>query len=59
MAVPLKYLINFLRTLEMPFFFYLGFRLRTFTNHRTAEEGGGHFFNSSQPLPLASQTLIH
>ena len=29
------------------FFFYLGFLLRTFTNHRTAGEGGGHFFNSS------------
>ena len=41
------------------FFFYLGFLLRTFTNHRTAEEGGGHFFNSSLPLPTASQTLRH
>ena len=41
------------------FFFYLGFLLRTFTNHRTAEEGGGHFFNSSLPLPLASQTRRH
>ena len=39
------------------FFFYLGFLLRTFTNHRTAGEGGGHFFNSSLPLPSASQTL--
>ena len=29
------------------FFFYLGFLSRTFTNHRTAGEGGGHFFNSS------------
>ena len=33
------------------FFFYLGFLLRTFTNHRAAEEGGGYFFNSSLPLP--------
>ena len=41
------------------FFFYLGFLLRTFTNHRTAEEGGGHFFNSSLPLPPASQALRH
>ena len=32
---------------------------RTFTNHRTAGEGGGHFFNSSLPLPPASQTLRH
>ena len=30
-----------------------------FTNHRTAREGGGHFFNSSIPLPPASQTLRH
>ena len=38
-------------------FFYLGFLLRTFTNHRTVGEGVGHFFNSSLPLPPASQTL--
>ena len=41
------------------FFFYLGFLSWTFTNHRTAGEGGGHFFNSSLPLPPASQTLRH
>ena len=41
------------------FFFYLGFLSRTFTNHRTAGEGGGHFFNSSLPLPPASQTIRH
>ena len=41
------------------FFFYLGFLSRTFTNHRTAGEGGGHFFNFSLPLPPASQTLTH
>ena len=41
------------------FFFYLGFLPQPFTNHRTAREGGGHFFNSSLPLPLASQTLRH
>ena len=45
--------------LEIFFFFYLGFLLRTFTNHRTAGEGGGHFFNSSLPLPPASQTIGH
>ena len=39
------------------FFFYLGFLSRTFTNHWTAGEGRGHFFNSSLPLPPASQTL--
>ena len=41
------------------FFFYMGFFLRTFTNHRTAEEGGGHFFNSSLPLLPASQAFRH
>ena len=39
------------------FFFYLGFLSRTFTIHRTAGIGGGYFFNSSVPLPPASQTL--
>ena len=39
------------------FFFPSGFLSRTFTNHRTA--GEGHFFNSSQPLPPASQTCRH
>ena len=39
------------------FFFYLGFFSQTFTNHRTAGEGGEHFFNSSLPLPPSSQTL--
>ena len=41
------------------FFFYLGFLSRTFTKHRIAGEGGGHFFNSSLLLPPASQTLRH
>ena len=41
------------------FFFCLGFLSRTFTNHRTAGEGGGYFFNSSLPLPPVSQTLRH
>ena len=45
--------------LLLHFFFYLGFFSQTFTNHRTAGEGGGHFFNSSLPLPPASQTLRH
>ena len=43
----------------MHFFFYLVFLLRTFTNHRTAEERGGHFSDSLLPLPPASQTLRH
>ena len=41
------------------FFFYLGFLSRTFTIHGTAGEGGGYLFNSSLPLPPASQTLGH
>ena len=39
--------------------FCLAFLSRTFTNHRTTGEGGGHFINSSLPLPPASQTLKH
>ena len=41
------------------FFFYLGFLLRTFTNHQTTGEGGGHDFNSSLPLPPTSETIRH
>ena len=36
------------------FFFYLGFLSQLFTNHRTAGERRGNFFNSSLPLPPAS-----
>ena len=42
--------------------FFLKFSMWIFfhdTNHRTAEEGGGHFIKSSLPLPPASQTLRH
>ena len=39
------------------FFFLYGFSLRTLTNHRTAGEGEGYFFNSLLPLLPASQTL--
>ena len=53
----------FHRTTSIKFFFffcfYFGFLSRTLTNHRTVGEGGGHFFISSLPLPLASQTLRH
>ena len=41
------------------FFFYLGFVSRTFTIHGTGGEGGGYLFNSTLPLPPASQTLRH
>ena len=55
-AVFLKGGTGFMKAI---FFFYLGFLLRTFTNRRNAEEGGGYFFNSSLTLPPASQTLRH
>ena len=35
---------------------WLSFLSRTFTIHKTAVEGGGYLFNSSLPLPLASQS---
>ena len=41
------------------FFLYLGFLSRTFMIHGTAGEQGGYLFNSSLPLPPASQTLRH
>ena len=41
------------------FVFYLGFLSRTSTIQRTAGEGGGYFFNSSLPLPPASQAIRH
>ena len=41
-------------------FLYLGFLSHiTFTNHRSAGDGGGHFFNFSLQLPSTSQTLRH
>ena len=45
------------RKRKIVFFFYLRFVSSSFTNHRTAGEGGDHFINSSLPLPSASQTL--
>ena len=45
--------------LSTTFFFYWGFLSQPFTNHRTASEGGGHFFNSSLSLPPASQIFRH
>ena len=50
---------RFVFVFDVFFFFYVGFLSRTFTNHRTAGEGGGHFINSSVPLPPASQALRH
>ena len=40
------------------FLFSLSLLSRTFTNHRTAGEGGGYFYNSL-PLSPNSQTLRH
>ena len=50
-----------LKLIKKSFFFsfYLGFLSQPFTNHRTAGDEGGHFFNFSLPLPPASQTLRH
>ena len=39
--------------------FVLGFPSQIFSIHRTAKEGGRYLFNSSVPLPPASQTLRH
>ena len=41
------------------FFLFLDFFLRTFTNHWATGEGRGYFFNSSLPLPPASQAFRH
>ena len=40
------------------FFFYLGFLSQLFMKHRTVEEGGGDFVNSSLPLPPTSRVAI-
>ena len=48
-----------LTTIRQAFFFFVSFLSQTFTNHKTAGEEGWHFFNSSLPLPPASQTLRH
>ena len=53
------YLFIYLFVFIFIFFFYPGFLLQPFTNHRTARKWGGHFFDSSLPLPLALQTLSH
>ena len=55
-----KSLIGFIYIrIVLVYLLYLVFFSRTFTNHMTPGEGGGHFFNSSLPLPPASQTLRH
>ena len=51
--------VRILCLLTNDFFSIWDFLSRSFTNHRTTGEGGGHFFNSSLPLLPASQTLRH
>ena len=41
------------------FYFSQGFLSQTFTNRRTAGEGGGHVFNSSLPVAPALQKFSH
>ena len=53
----LGFILDFFVLFCFVFFYYLGFLPRTFTNYSTAGEGGGHSFNSSLPLPPASQIL--
>ena len=55
----LNKMTNYFKEQTFCFFFYLGFPSRTFTNHRTTGEEGGHLFNFSLPLPPAWQTLRH
>ena len=52
-----KIVPRFLIREDQDFFFFLGFLSRRFTIHRRAGEGGVYLFNSSLPLPPASQTL--
>ena len=54
-----------IKTFGVNLFSYLGFVSRTFTNHRTASEGGrvggwgGILLTTYLPLPPTSQTLRH
>ena len=44
--------------MKRAFNFYLGFLSQTFTIHRKSGDGREYLFNSSLPLPPASQTDI-
>ena len=52
-------IIPSLPPISLYFSFYADFFSRTFMNHRTAGEGGGHSLISSLPLPPASKILRH
>ena len=54
MSLPATRIFYF--TFNHLFFSIWIFLSQKLTNHRTAEEGGGYFFNSSIPLPPGSQT---
>ena len=57
------FIVKFERVFQLEiflgFFLFLGLLSRTVTIRKTAGEGGGYLFNSSLPLPPASQTLNH
>ena len=55
-SLPMEGFYEEINLQKKNFFFYLGFLLQPFTNHATVGEGGGYAFNSSLPLPSASQT---
>ena len=57
LGISTMYMYIIIMWLLRYYYFYLGFLSRIFTDHRTAVEGGWHFFNSSLSLPPASQTL--
>ena len=56
---PFNHLLQTYFVLRYSFFFYMGFLSRPCTSHRTAGEEGGHFYNSSLPLPPALQRFRH
>ena len=51
-----KMISNYVLEYKQPIFFLCGFLLRTFMLHRTAGKGRDYYFNSSLPLPPASDT---
>ena len=59
LPVTILFFLKILFQFKNLLFFYVNFLSQTFTNHRTPGEGGGHFINSSLPLPHASQTHRH
>ena len=56
-AVPFKTNFNLNFKFLFVFFSYLGSLSQLLANHKTVDERGEHFFNTSLPLPPVSQTL--